>query len=347
MNPFQFGGPVESDYYFAQPELRNAITAFLDNRTSVVLLGPRRHGKTSFILDLFKHFESRKKPTETLFVDVFNITNHKDFLRQLLYALRKKQSGVQKLKQVSEEDTKQLILETLDSLNTLAPRLCVAFDEFQRVGQLEDGFWLEATLRSAMQQAKQTSFLFSGSRRSVIHQMFNDQSRAFYRSCQLIDFPIFGEGFTTWIIERFKKAGLTVDSEIIKYIRDLVADTPHYVQMICFNIVAAGHQKVSKKTVEDTLNTVINQNSYAYQTLLSTVSPVHQRVLRMAAIEKDSVFSKENLARYDIKSPSHVSQAINSLKSKQILDEGSASGKVIFDDPLFTLWLQREIKETN
>ncbi len=366
-NPFRFGSPVEKEFYVKRDDFRRLISEFLVNNQSVVLLGPRRYGKTSFILDLQRYLI--EQDMKVLFVDVFNITSHKDFLQQLLNALKEHLPWFQKilntlfdsikkliptvgisyleskvefsLGKVSEEDTKALILETLKSLSTIKPKLFIAIDEFQKVGQLEDEHWLESTLRSHMQSTQNVVYLFSGSRHSAIHAMFSDPGRAFYRSCQVMAFPTLGDTFTSWIIARFKMVEILATKEVVTYLRGLVLDTPNYVQMVCFHIVTLGEIVVTKEIVDQTLDLIVSQNAYAYQTLLTSLSPVQQRVLRMAAIEGESVFSKENLQHYDINSPAHVSQAIITLKSKQILDEGTGRGRVIFDDPLFAIWLRK------
>jgi hypothetical protein len=224
----------------------------------------------------------------------------------------------------------------------MAPRLCIAFDEFQTIARIEDEGWLEATIRSKMQEQKHVSFLFSGSRRGIIHDMFNNSSRPFYRTCQLIDFPAFGPEFTSWIIGRFHIPGVQCSATSVDYMREQVSNTPNYVQMLCFHLVASGCTDVTCEVVDATLRTIVKQNAYAYQTLLNSLTLMQQRVLRLAACERESVFSQDNLDKYEIKTASHVTQAINSLKDKQILDETTQKGRVIFDDPLFALWLQNE-----
>lgn len=370
-NPFRFGNPVEGEFYLERPELQNTVLSFLNNGTNIVLVGPRRFGKTSFILNLLHHQENILHRPSAL-IDVFNVTSHRDFLQQLINGLRAKQSlfsrvmewvrqlpsslrpilgwdnGSGKLSlhfsahQASDEEIKQLILETLESLGKIAPNLCIAFDEFQSIARLEDNGWLEATIRSKMQEHKQVSFLFSGSRRSIIHDMFNDSSRPFYRSCQLIDFPPLGVEFSKWIVGRFALAGVSCSLPMVNYIRKRVSDTPNYVQMLCFHIVAMGYKKVTEEIVDEAAQTVVRQNAYAYQTLLNSLTLNQQRVLRLAACEQESVFAKENLKKYEIKTAAHVTQAINTLKDKQLLDESTQKGKVVFDDPLFALWLQIE-----
>lgn len=83
------------------------------------------------------------------------------------------------------------------------------------------------------------------------------------------------------------------------------------------------------------------QTAYAYQTLLNSLTATQQRALRLAAKEGKQLFTRELLSKYEISSGAALSSAIKSLKDKDILDEeGSGKGTVIFDDPLFAIWLQ-------
>lgn len=369
VNPFKFGDPVEGDYYLSRPELSAAVTQFLEHRIHVVLIGPRRFGKTSFVTQLLKERELHATPH--LFIDIFNITSHRDFLQQVLRALRLKKTWKDVIKEwmetiprlrpkltaewdpvtaqtsyalsadlSMEKDVKEMIQDVLWGLNMLGNKVIIAIDEFQKITELNDQGWLEATLRTYMQQMSKTAFLFTGSRKSIIYDMLNNQSRPFYRSCQTIDFPSFGEEFTDWVMQRFESVGIQSERTAIQRLRILVQDTPNYVQMVCFHLVAQGTKFISTEKVETALRTIVRQNSYVYQTLLNSLTLMQQRALRLSAIEATQIFAKEFRAKYEISSGAALASTIKSLKEKQILDEGTARGEVVFDDPLFALWLQ-------
>jgi len=111
--------------------------------------------------------------------------------------------------------------------------------------------------------------------------------------------------------------------------------------MVCFHLVANGHNHIHSKEVKETLKRIVRQNAYAYQTLLNSLSPIQQRVLRLAAKEEKQIFTKDFLKKYEIPSAPALASAIKALKTKGILDEeGTGRGSVIFDDPLFAIWLQ-------
>jgi AAA+ ATPase superfamily predicted ATPase len=180
----------------------NTVRQFLENRIHVVLIGPRRFGKTSFILNLLKGL--KKDGFTCLFVDIFNITSHRDFLQQMLRALRLKNNWLKDPK----GDIKEAIQDLLEGLEKLGKRVILTIDEFQKITQINDQGWLEVTLRTYMQKLKNTSFLFTGSRKSIIYDMLNNHTRPLYCSCQLIEFPSFDYEFTDWVIARFLKVGI-------------------------------------------------------------------------------------------------------------------------------------------
>jgi hypothetical protein len=367
INPFQFGNPVEGEFYLHRPELSQTLKQFLGNRTHVVLIGPRRFGKTSFVLDLLKEFE--EGGYVSVFVDIFNITSLRDFLQQMVRAISEKQSVRSKIVRflsglrpkisaeidansgnsslgltvvpTNEKDVKDAIQNLFLEISKLGPRVIIAIDEFQKIGQIEDKGWLEATLRSMMQQLKNTSFLLTGSRKSLVYDMLNNSTRPLYRAAQTIEFPSFGADFTDWIVQRFRKANVVCPSQPIEHLRAIVQDTPNYVQMICFHLVAEGKIKITEKEVEKILSKVARQNAYAYQTLLNTLTLTQQRALRMAAIEGKQLFHQRLLAKYEIGSGAALSNALKALKEKGILDEEATHrGSVSFDDPLFAYWLK-------
>lgn len=330
INPFKYGDPVEGDHYLSRSNLENFVFQFLNNRIHVVLIGPRRYGKTSLLLNLLK-----KSTHSYILIDIFNITSHKDFLHQILKGLGSSTSSD------NDIDVKEMIQDVLSSLSKLENGFVFAIDEFQKITEIDDGGWLEATLRTHMQQLRNTSFIFTGSRRSVIYNMLNNPSRPLYKFCQPIEFPPFEEEFTDWILERFMHVGITCQRDAIQHLRKLVQDTPNYVQMVCFQLVAFGKNHITIEEVDQALKIVVQHNAYAYQTLLSALTPTQQRTLRLAAKEGKQLFTKELLSKYEITSGAALASAIKSLKDKEILDEeGAGRGSVVFDDPLFAIWLR-------
>lgn len=374
-NPFRYGDPVEGEYYFPRPELTAMVRNFLDHHIHVVLMGPRRFGKTSFVLNLLRQQEQHGK--RCLLVDIFNITSHRDFLMQLVRAVRQQDTVGMVLKrwwkklkalvphlsvdidpmtqlpnlafsleQASAGDVKEAIQDLLGELGHLSKRAVIAIDEFQQISQLDDKGWLEATLRTHFQRMPSVAFLFTGSRRGLLNEMMNNPRRPFYRSCQIVDFPALGDAFSEWIVTRFQCVGIHCSISVINYLRALVQETPHYVQMACFHLVAKAIRRVEKTDVEAVLDIISQQNGYGYQQLLHSLSLAQQRALRLAACNEAGLFERSALAKYEITSAPALHSSLKALKLKGILDpEETRQGRVLFDDPLFAYWLKRQFMD--
>src|SRR3990167_773507 len=157
-NPFKFGDPVEGKYYLPRPELDRLVYQFLSNCIHVVMIGPRRFGKTSFVFNLLKKLEGEGYACP--FIDIFNITSHRDFLQQMLRALKTKKGWAESAKNwllslrpklsadidplsgqpsfglsidgSTEKDVKEMIQDVLAGLKNLGDKVVLVIDEFQK-----------------------------------------------------------------------------------------------------------------------------------------------------------------------------------------------------------------------
>ncbi|NQY74304.1 MAG: AAA family ATPase [Candidatus Margulisbacteria bacterium] len=372
-NPFRYGKPVTGEYFFKLNHLEKELDNYIKSALSVAIVGPRRFGKTSFLKNYL--CEKREKGFAVIEIDAFNVVTHKDFLTQLINAIAKEKGAIKRftdwlgefknirsplscsanpstgemsisveLGNASESDTKQAILLSMDSMAKLSKKLIVSIDEFQRIGELDDGRWLEATLRSKMQEHDHVAFIFTGSRRSIIEEMFNHSSRPFYRSCKMMFFPLFGPEFTDWIVRRFSNVKINCDRLAIQYLREQVEDTPHYVQEVCFHLVSHGIKSITHESVDDVINIISSQSSYTYESLLNILTPTQIKILRMLVLEGRISYSKYVRNKYELKSASYIQSGIKSLVDKQIIEKDPGTRDISFDDPMFKIWLSKKLR---
>ncbi|MBE9069581.1 ATP-binding protein [Leptolyngbya cf. ectocarpi LEGE 11479] len=179
LNPFQYGNPLkltQSELFKGRKKFaENIVRLLLDrNRPTIVLHGPRRCGKTSFLNNLPRLLPSNWLP---IFIDIQSsaaTANEISFLRSLARAIRRdgRSQGIK----ISQEpnarefekypyDTFETWLETV--LNQLGDRrLLINLDEFEKIGtainQGKLGLSLFDELRSLIQHWDQLGFIFSG-----------------------------------------------------------------------------------------------------------------------------------------------------------------------------------------
>lgn len=191
-----------------------------------------------------------------------------------------------------------------------------------------------------MQGLKNCAFLFSGSQKSVLSDMINDQNSPFYKSCTILDMPNLSDNFTDWIIARFKKAGIECDRKPINELRRFVYDTPNYVQQACYHIATQDIKKVGMEDVKEALRVIVSQSAFPFESLHNSLTLFQQRALRLCANEDRALFSKEFIDKYQIPSAPTLATSIKALKEKGILDPTPKPGQVKFEDPLFKLWIR-------
>ncbi len=66
----------------------------------------------------------------------------------------------------------------------MGDKVVIAIDEFQKVTDIDDQGWLEATLRTYMQQLRNTSFILRGQEEELSMTCLIIILDQFYRSCR-------------------------------------------------------------------------------------------------------------------------------------------------------------------
>ena len=203
------------DAFCNRSKERQLLKQYINHGNHVVIMAPRRYGKTSLINQVLLEI---KKPY--CIVELTMATSIHDLERimlkqvgDLLYSLlprtiKAKQDilklfkwlnpeliltvGGQKLvfhpdqhAQTASENIAEILIK-LDAAAKLAHKnIVVVIDEFQQLNEIEDHA-VEASIRHAMQYSTQTSYIFSGSNRHMLLSMFNDKNRPFYNSCEIM-----------------------------------------------------------------------------------------------------------------------------------------------------------------
>lgn len=370
-NPFRYGVPVTGEFYLPRPDMSRQLLKYATAGQKVLLYGRRRFGKTSFLKE---HISTLKDNNITgVYVDLYPITSQRDFLLALTSGIKGSRllSFSERVKTIigdlfrlrprlvveddglaldfivpslREDDIKSAIEDTirlLGKLNEGSP-LAVIFDEFQKIAEIDDDGWLEGTLRSEIQNQSAVSYIFCGSRRGLILDMFQNSQRPFYQMCTAIELPRMDDSFAKWLEERLELAGLKLNTETAITMLDRVDWSPNYAQMIAFHLVADPPSgEITVADIDRVLDNLSQLNGYTYMTLFESLSANAQRTLRLIAINPgQSPFRQELMTAFGLTS-SGVQSAIRSLVNKHLLDDTTSGGNIVFDDPLFLRWIQK------
>jgi AAA+ ATPase superfamily predicted ATPase len=368
-NPFVISGYVSPEYFCdREAESKELLTAMLNGR-NMALISPRRMGKTGLVEHCF-HNEEVKREFNAFFVDIYATGNLKEFVfifgKQIFEANKSKGekflnrffSVVSSLRpafkldpvtgapsfEIGVGDIRQpeYSLEQIFAWLESADKPCiVAIDEFQQITKYPEKN-IEAILRTHIQRCKNTTFIFAGSQRHMMQNIFFSASRPFYQSVSLLYLDaIVPDEYVSFVQRHFKKADKTVSKEVICRIYDIFEGHTWYIQNIfhrLFTTIEKG-EEVTLAIADECLRSTVNSYKHLFQETINLL-PERQREL-LYAIGKErkttEITSAQFIGRNALLSASSVQTAARQLLDKEILTKEDNSYMVY--DRFMGLWL--------
>lgn len=374
VNPFVTKGYAGPEYFCDREQETDDIIRFMSSGNNIALMSPRRIGKT----DLLQHCFSQpaiKTNCHTFIIDIYNTCSMRDFVNVLgmsiISELRPKGRAVweqflnvlRSLKQdisfdingapvwglsVGQiENPDQTLSEIFEYINT-ADRPCfIAIDEFQQITRYsKDEAWrVEASLRTYIQKCKNGTFIFAGSHRHLMSEIFLSPERPFYQQVTMMKLkPIDIDKYKQFAREKFENGERHLDESVVPTLFERFESVTAYIQRV-MNVLYDRTPRGETCTVEMidmAIDKVLDMASDAYETLLYQM-PEKQRNVFLAiasAGKAESVTGGQFIRRYRLSSASSVSSALKGLLEKDFVTEDR--GVYWVYDLFFVLWLKRE-----
>lgn len=372
INPFLTVGYAGADYFCDRVEETEKLTSLLINGNNVALISPRRMGKTGLIYHCFQQKKISCK-FNTFVVDIYATKSLGEFVyemgRQIVNALKPRGKKaierflgvVKSLKhgvtfdiqgmptwslQFGDIQAPQITLDEIFNYieNAEKPSL-VAIDEFQSVSSYPEKN-VEATLRTYVQRCNKARFIFSGSQRSMMSEMFASAARPFYQSVSIFNLDtIPEEKYKEFIHWHFKKAGKQISDETLHETYRRFDGVTWYIQKIMNYLYSNADKKtpVNVLDLENAVDSIVRENADAYGSLLYLISPSQKSLLLAIAQEglAREITGKNFIKRYSLASASSVQKAILSLQEKQLVTNDLGTYEVY--DKFMALWLKKQI----
>lgn len=369
--PFPVSGYLGPAYFCNRQEETQELLSALGGGRNVTLFSLRRMGKTALIRHLF-HKLSTEKAYQTLYVDIMPTSDLKGFINQLATALvqtfpentslgKKMWQWIKSLRpQVSFDPFSGLPQLSLDMvrageqqatirslfnfLDDSGKKSVIAIDEFQQITRYPE-ISTEAWLRSEIQSLKNVNFIFCGSQKHLLLEMFNSAKRPFYASTQMLPISTIGkDAYAKFITNHFKKSGTTIDAVEVDYILDWTRQHTFYVQSICNRLYQVGSRKITKETIQSVIEKIFKENEAVYFTFRELLTGPQWALLKAIAKE-GRVFAPTAMAfiqQYDLGSPATVKRSLESLLDKEmIFRESDIEGSYLQVYDLFlSRWLE-------
>lgn len=352
MNPFVINGIVPDKYFCDREKETEKLLRCVRNQSNVLLTSPRRMGKTQLIRHLYQQGDL-SQDYHTFYVDIYSTTSLQEFIlllgKEIYTTLAPKgkkvlDSFISVLKSISGSfgydtltglpsfDVKlgdirlpELTLSEILAYLENADKPCVCtIDEFQQIGKYPEKN-VEALLRTHIQKMNNCRFIFAGSDRHTLENMFNSPAKPFYNSVEQmyldrIDRQVY-VGFMRRCFEESGREAPEVD--VCEYLYDMFEGHTYYVHQTLHNVYAYYDPEVlvTKTLINDAVADIIQDKEHSFLTQLSLLNYTQKETLIAIAkdVEAVEVTSAAFVRRHSLQSPSAVQNAIRNLLTLQMI----------------------------
>jgi hypothetical protein len=372
MNPFELGEIAVDGPFCDREEEQRRLLECAGSGTNAVVFGPRRFGKTSLV----KRVQERLRVEQggvAMYSDLFRAASVEGVARRVARSIyagihrheslldkgRRWLGQVRHFRPVLKPDfldpaglgvsveaaprdipPLELLQAVFEDLGSFAERLerpvCVALDEFQDIVDLREPE-IEGLLRGVIQGQK-VSYVFVGSRRRVLLDIFTRRGRPFYQSAIALEVGALpGEVLARFLADRLAAGGKSCPPEVAQYMAQAVEGAPYYAQALGFLTFSDSGAQCRMEDAQAALRRLLSQEQHGFEAILQGLTDVQLKMLRGLAVSSgESSLGKEFLARCGIS----LGGAQKALKRLRELDLIERTKPFRLSDPVFALWLR-------
>jgi len=369
-NPFVIHGFVSDDLFCGRDKETKMIIDEIASGNNISLSSRRQMGKTGLILHIFAQRQIKEK-YNTFFIDIFDTKNPQDLVLRLSESILgelvpkgrkaiefflgclKTLSPYVKFDITGEPSFGISINDITSPMASLkeifqylenSPRPnIVAIDEFQVIGRYKDCD-MAASLRTYIQHCHNAGFIFTGSDKGMMDQMFHAENQPFFNSTTPMTLsPLPVSQYRLFAQELFSKGGKNLSADAFDWIYAKFDGFTGYIQKILnklyFMCPAGGETGV--KDAICALNIHLDGMSTYAQDLLADITLKQKMVLLAIAQEKSvkELGAGGFLSKYGLGTPSSAKAAVKGLSERRILILDN--GRWCISDKMLQAWLGR------
>lgn len=366
INPFLTYGYESAEYFCDRKNETSQLLTLLTNGNHVALISPRRMGKTGLLHHCFAQSQI-KKNYYTFLIDIYATKNLQDMVycmgRDIVMRLKPQgQKAVDKFLQfvtslrtgisfdgqgnaswnlqLGDISSPSFTLEEIFNYLNAADKPCiVAIDEFQSIIDYPEQN-IEALMRTYVQQCRNAVFVFSGSQKTMMSEMFSSPARPFYQSVSMMFLkPVPVAEYEQFAEKHFANSNKHLSDGVVQAIYSRFDGVTWYLQKV-LNQLYAAYDDVTLSDVDDAIKQIIFQNEEAYKDTLFQLT-ARQRDL-LVAIGEDAKAEKITgttfIKSHHLLSASSVQKACLQLLSKQLITHQQGIYEIY--DKFFSEWLR-------
>ena len=368
-NPFVTSGYIAPEYFCDREKETEELLRWLLNENNVAIISTRRMGKTGLIQHCFQLAEV-KDHYYTFLIDIYATKTLREFVFQLgkaiLTALKPKgrktwelfinsltslkagftfdMSGMPQWNiELGDVKSPETTLDEIFHYLSLSDKPgIVAIDEFQQVAQYPEKN-TEALLRTYIQHCPNARFVFAGSQRHLMGEMFISPARPFYQSVSILHLAaIDRQKYIEFARHHFKRAGKEMEESAVTTVYQQFEGVTWYIQKVLNTLydMTPEHGVCKVEMVSEAIRQIIDSFRYTYSEILFRL-PEKQKELLIAITKEGkakAITSGAFIKKYRLASASSVQSALKGLLEKDFVTQEKGVYQIY--DRFLGIWLK-------
>ena len=346
-NPFTIVPYVSKEYFCDREKETETIIEYLQNGSNITLISPRRYGKTGLIYRVFDELKQQKSDINACYVDIYATESLDDFIKvfsEAVIASLKKKNAIRSFFQflgglrpklsydplsgnpeltltfLSDHEKQQTLAGILKFIEQQDKKTIVAIDEFQQIRNYNTN--MEALLRSHIQPLHNVQFIFCGSKKHIMTEMFTDAKSPFYESTRCLYLEKIDRGiYADFIVNMFAKGKKTVTPEALDFILDWTRRHTFYTQSLCNHLFIKNTKNIGKEEVLRSANQILKENEQTFLQWRDLLTSHQWNYLKAVAKEQsvEKPYATQFLQKYGIGTSANSQRLLEALIDKELI----------------------------
>lgn len=370
-NPYVAGKPLRTDAVFVgRDDVFQFIASGLElpedeegltDRNLIALLGHRRTGKTSLLLQLKRNMRSILEPRIPIFIDLESMLPFpgglKNFFYKLAYRIQQELSDegviLPEPRESDFADPSWQFQRFLHEAESAAERgLVLMMDEFQAIEPRSAALDRDVykMLRSVIQHDPKVDFIISGTMQ--MERIIREYEAAMFGSALIKRIDFLDEQDARKLINAPVSSRITYSKEAVDLIVEMTACHPYFVQLVCWTLtrylIERGKTRVYGQDVERILPQVIDKGVHFDEIWATDTDDLEQYIMAILGelvragstnCTLDAIESRLRSEGHILKNPDDLPEAMQNLINRRILCDAGDGRTFRFQVRIFGQWV--------
>lgn len=221
-------------------------------------------------------------------------------------------------------------------------RVALVLDEFQEVVEIDPH--LPRLMRSVFQRQPEVAHVYLGSKRQMLHRIFNDENEPFWRSAKQMELGVIAPAlFAPYLGERFRTAGKAIAEDAVARILAITGGHPYATQELAYFVweETAPRRTAGLQEVELGLTDALRSEDAHFSLLWDALSSGQRLLLQALAATPGRPYTAAYRHEHGLPAATNVQKALQALGRRELVAQ-RPDGATEISEPFFAEWIVRQ-----